>query len=355
MLYPFKMMPVYKDNIWGGYNLKKLGKSAPDSRVAESWELSCMPGSECEIANGSLKGQNLTEIIKKYGRLVLGDKFTSHNVNPGLPILLKFIDANEQLSIQVHPDNEYARVHESKMGKTELWYIIDAEPGASIIHGFSDKYESVRIRDSILNNRHEGLYREVKVKKDDVVFVPAGTVHALNGGIVVAEIQQHSDLTYRLFDYDRIDSSGKKRPLHINKALEVLDYKTHKVIYSGLSVSYEKTRVKYLAVSEYFCVRQIEGGRSPVEFIADGSFSAFMFINGEAEIISGKVMLRADALETVLIPAYIGNYRIEGTFTALQIFIPFSALDMYNSIKTEGFSHKEIVNSVAGVEQLCSR
>lgn len=354
MLYPYKMIPVYKDYIWGGHNLRKLGKPIPEGRAAESWELSGISGSETKIANGPLKGQALTDVIRRYGKLVLGDKFASDKINSGLPVLLKFIDANDNLSIQVHPNDEYAVEYEhGKMGKTEMWYILDAKPDASVIHGFSESYDTDRIHDSILRNKHGGLYREIKVKKGDVVFVPAGTVHALNDGLVVAEIQQHSDLTYRMFDYDRTDAAGKKRPLHINKALDVLDYDNHKALYKGLEVCYDKIRTKYLALSEYFCVRQIEGRGVPIELIADGTFSAFMFISGEAEIICDMEKVCTRAMETVFIPAYMGSYKIDGVFYALQVFVPDSVMDIYTSLMEEGFSNELIFNSIAGAESLC--
>ncbi|HHX24103.1 MAG TPA: class I mannose-6-phosphate isomerase [Thermoanaerobacterales bacterium] len=344
MLYPYKMMPVYKEYIWGGHNLKKLGKSVPEGRLAESWELSGIPGSESKIANGPLKGHTLTDVLRKYGKLVLGDK-----IKAGLPILLKFIDANNNLSIQVHPDDEYAEKNENgKMGKTEMWYVIDAKPDAAVIHGFTEYIGKEKIRQAILKGKHGGLYKEVKVKKGDMVFVPAGTVHALNDGLVVAEIQQSSDLTYRLFDYDRTDADGKKRPLHIDKALDVLDYDSRKALYDGLTVYYDEIKAKYLALSQYFCVRQIDSKGVPVELMADGSFSAFMFIDGEAEIISDMEKVHVGVLETVFIPAYMGSYKIDGEFTALQIFIPDSVRDVYSSLMEEGFSNEEIINRVAG-------
>jgi len=195
-------------------------------------ELSAIPGSETKISNGVLQGQSIVDVIKKYGRKkILGDKFAAAPMNTGFPLLLKFIDANDRLSIQVHPDNEYAKEHEHGVGKTEMWYIVDAKSGATVIHGFAESCQSpVKIRESILKGEHSGLYREIQVKKGDVVFVPAGTVHALNDGLVVAEIQQNSDLTYRIFDYDRTDSYGNKRPLHVNKALDVLSFQNSKLV-----------------------------------------------------------------------------------------------------------------------------
>lgn len=353
MLYPYKMIPVYKDYIWGGYNLKRLGKCMPENRVAESWELSGMPGSESRIANGYLKGQSLIDVIKKYGKLILGEHFSPYAADLGMPVLLKLIDANDRLSIQVHPHNEYAKEHENgKSGKTEAWYIIDAGPEATVIHGFSENKDKNEIYNSILNNSHENLYRKVAVKKGDMVFVPAGTVHALNNGLVIAEIQQHSDLTYRLFDYDRTDASGRKRQLHTEKAFNVLDFKNRRPLYSGLSVWDGDIETKYLAISPYFCIKKLESRGTAFEFTADGSFSAFMFISGEAEIASTIEKVTAKSFETVFIPAYMGKYKIEGVFEALQIFVPDSAAITYNFLLEQGFSNEEIIANIAGAEEL---
>jgi len=350
MLYPYKMTPSCKDRVWGGHNLKRLGKVVPEDRIAETWELSAMLGSESRIANGVLKGRRFTEVIEKFGGVVLGKRFALKG-QKRLPVMLKFIDANDRLSIQVHPDDEYAMEHENgKSGKTEMWYIVDAKPSATIIHGFCQNYSNDKIREAVLKCKYKGLYREVPVKKGDVVYVPAGTVHALNDGIVVAEIQQHSDLTYRLFDYDRKDSEGRKRPLHLKKALDVLDFRSYKPLYKGIPIYYDKIKTRILAVSKYFCVRLIEGRDVPVELVADGSFSAFMFIEGEARIVSDTETVPAGALETVFIPAYLGSYKIEGVFSALQIFVPDSVMDIYACLMEEGFSQDEIIQNVAGFE-----
>jgi mannose-6-phosphate isomerase len=149
MLYPYKMMPVYKNYLWGGYNLKRLGKSVPEGPVAESWELSAMQGSESRISNGFLKGESLTEVLQKYGKLVAGETPAPNSADAGLPVLLKYIDANDRLSIQVHPDDEYARKQESgRSGKTEMWYVIDARQDSSVIHGFREGYDHKRIEGS---------------------------------------------------------------------------------------------------------------------------------------------------------------------------------------------------------------
>ncbi len=356
MLYPLKMTPVFKDCIWGGQNLRRLGKSAPDGRVAESWELSVLPGSESTIANGPLKGQNLADVTRKYGIHLLGRKFALNLMNSGFPILLKYIDANDRLSIQVHPDDDYASAHENgKMGKTEMWYILDAKPGASVVHGFAEGCGRDKIYKAVLESKHEGLYRKVTVKKGDTVFVAPGTVHALNDGLIVAEIQQHSDLTYRLYDYDRTDAAGEKRPLHVKKALDVLDCKNRRALYHGLTVNDDKIHTTYIALSEYFCVKKHEGSGVPVKLTADGVFSALMFIEGEAEIRSGSHTVHVRGLETVLIPAYLGRYEIIGAFTVLQVFVPESVADEYRSLIKLGFSNEDIMDNIAGAEGFSSQ
>jgi len=355
MLYPLKTVPVYKNYLWGGNNLKKLGKSVPEEPVAESWELSAMPGNENRIANGPLKGENLAELIEKYGKLITGDKTAHNSPDAGLPVLLKFIDANDRLSIQVHPDDEYARKHENgKSGKTEMWYVLDAKPGSTVVHGFREGLEQKQIKGFIKERKYKDLFREVTVEKGDVIFVQAGTVHALNGGLVVAEIQQPSDLTYRIYDYDRVDAAGKQRPLHIEKALDVLDYRTYKAVYRGLAIRDDKFAGKYLALNRNFCVRQIESAGDPIELVADGTLSAWMILSGEAEVSSKIERVCAKALETVLIPAFLGRYRMEGKFSALQIFPAENVINEYYSLLDQGYSSDEVAQSVAGAEHLCS-
>ncbi|WP_265446739.1 type I phosphomannose isomerase catalytic subunit [Acetivibrio straminisolvens] len=355
MLYPYKMTPVFKDYIWGGHNLKRLGKPALKGRVAESWELSAIPGSETKIANGVLKNRSIVDVIKKYGRKkILGDKFTTASMNKGFPLLLKFIDANDRLSIQVHPDNEYAKEIENSLGKTEMWYVIDAKSRATVIHGFAETCKNpVKIRDSILKGKHDGLYREIQVKKGDVVFVPAGTVHALNEGLVVAEIQQNSDLTYRLYDYGRTDSQGNKRPLHINKALDVLSFDNSRALYKGITIHWDNgIESKYLAINEYFCVKEIKSKGGFIELNSKGMFSVFMFLDGEAKIKYSGGKIKVYAMETVFIPAYMGKYMVYGSFLALHIYVPDSALKVYDSLREKGISHEEIIKNAAGAETL---
>lgn len=345
MIYPYKMQPVYKNYIWGGNKFYEMGKNVPNKNIAESWELSIISGSESKISNGDLVGMKFLDVIEKYGQLIIGN--TKKIKIP----LVKFIDASDKLSIQVHPDDKYAFINEKgKKGKTEMWYVVDAKPGANIIHGFKDKLKEKDIVDAILNGKHEEIYREVPVKRGDVIFVPAGTVHALNEGIAVVEVQQQSDITYRLYDYNRKDSIGKTRPLHIEKALNVINFKNCRAIYKGLQVSYGNSLTRYLTITDKFCVRTIESKGIPFEFVAEGRYSIFVFLNGEAYIDNSCESLHVDSWETVFIPAYMGRYKISGRFIALQIFLPDSTEDILNFLNNIGFSKKEIMENVAGFE-----
>ena len=346
MIYPFKTNPIFKDYIWGGKNLRKMGKETPDGNIAESWELSAFPGYESRIANGIHKDLTITEYIEKNRESVMGEIEYSN-----FPLLLKFIDANKDLSIQVHPDDDYAKVNENgKSGKTEMWYIIDAKPDAKIIHGFNPTKSSEEIKNQILNNDHKNLYQEVPLSKGDIIFIPSGTVHALKDGVIVAEIQQHSDITYRIYDYDRVDSSGNKRPLHVKKALDVLDFSDKKPKYPGLEIKNEDIINKYLVLCKYFCIQFIKSIDTSFEFSTNNQFSVFMILEGYADIYSSFGAISAGALETVFIPAGLSNFNVKGNYSALYIHVPKNVEEVYSSLIKNGHSHEEIIENVAGLE-----
>lgn len=207
--YPLKLQPVFKETIWGGNRLKReFSKECDLKRLAESWELTCR---KCEmnlITNGRYAGMTLGEYLGDFR---------------GFPLLVKLIDANDSLSIQVHPDDDYARKNEgTAYGKTEMWYIVDALPGAQIVYGLKEQFNRDKFSEAIRNGNLKGLLNYTDVHKGDVFFIPSGCVHAIGSGIIIAEIQQSCDITYRVYDYDRTDASGNKRELHIEKALDVI-------------------------------------------------------------------------------------------------------------------------------------
>ena len=218
---PFLLRPAAKDYLWGGRRLNDdFGKDIPLSPLAETWECSTHPDGPSTVASGPMAGRTLSALLRQAPGL-LGAR---PGPDGGLPILIKFIDAARDLSVQVHPDDAYAREHENvPNGKTELWYVLDAAPGASLIYGFSRDMTARAVRRAVEQGTVERCLQRVPVHKDDVFFIPAGTVHAIGAGALIAEIQQSSNLTYRMYDYGRTDRSGRRRPLHLDKALAVAD------------------------------------------------------------------------------------------------------------------------------------
>ncbi len=220
----FLLTPVGKDYIWGGQRLKKdFNKDFPLNPLAETWECSTHPNGPSKIVTGEFKGRILPEVLNEHPEF-LG--VHSKTKSGELPILIKFIDALNDLSVQVHPSDEYAFEHENgQMGKTEMWYVLDALPNSCIVYGLKESLSKEKLREAVAQGKLESYLNKVPAKKGDVFFIPSGTIHAIGKGCLMAEIQESSDLTYRLYDYDRVGLDGKKRPLHIDKALDVANLK----------------------------------------------------------------------------------------------------------------------------------
>ena len=221
-LYPLKFIPDARERIWGGdYLAKKLGKPFDEDfagkPVGESWELTVRAKENSTIANGAHRGRNLSDLIAEYGTQLTGTDFPKK-----FPLLIKLLDANDDLSIQVHPNDDYAARIENDCGKTEMWYIVDADEGAEIICGLADGMDAKGFAGAVAEGRTLDALKRRRVHPGDVYFIPAGLPHAIGKGILIAEIQQNCDLTYRVYDYDRIDASGNKRELHVDKALDVV-------------------------------------------------------------------------------------------------------------------------------------
>ncbi len=236
-LYPLKFKPVYKDKIWGGQKINTvLGKNfSPLPNCGEVWVLSGVEGNQTEIEDGFLEGNELNELVEIYMGELVGDKVFEQYGNE-FPILIKFIDANDWLSIQVHPDDELAMERHGTLGKTEMWYILDAEEKSELISGFSKKVSKEEYVEHLENKTLKDIMNFTPVKKGDVFYIPAGRVHALGPGILLAEIQQTSDNTYRIYDWDRIDKLGMVRDLHTDLALDALDFN----VYDTYKTNYEE-------------------------------------------------------------------------------------------------------------------
>ncbi len=221
---PFLLKPAGKDSLWGGRRLKDdFSKELDVTPLAETWECSTHPDGLSIVASGPFQGQTLREVLRKYPEY----KGTHPQGGEGLPILIKFIDANQNLSVQVHPDDDYAKAYEQgALGKTEMWYVLDAARDAKLICGFHHDIDPETLKKSIREGTLEKHLYKIPIQKDDVFFIPAGLVHGICAGALIAEIQQSSNLTYRLYDYERIDKDGKQRELHIEKALAVANLKS---------------------------------------------------------------------------------------------------------------------------------
>ncbi len=308
---PLKLTPAFKDYIWGGDRLRTIyGKKTRLSPVAESWELSCHKDGPSVICGGEHDGKSLDDYIKEnpgiLGTSVMGSE---------LPILIKFIDAKESLSVQVHPDDEYAMKREGQNGKTEMWYVADADPGAYIVFGLNDDITKNELALAIKGQRLESLLNLVPSAKGEVFFVEAGTIHAIGKGNLIVEIQQNSNVTYRLYDYGRVGKDGKMRELHVEKGIEVSNCKKMpprcRSNFSG--------DMRQLAQCKYFVVNEIKLNGTKNMNSSSESYHALVTVDGNFEISGADYVLTVNAGETVFVPAGIGAYSIIGDATVLFV------------------------------------
>ena len=322
MLYPLKFSPILKDKIWGGTKLKTLfNKPAETLKLGESWELSGYEGDESEVTNGYLAGNNLRELIEIYMGELIGDTvFDEYGLS--FPLLFKLIDANENLSIQVHPGDEVAAERHNSYGKTEMWYVVDADKGSELIIGFNEDCSRETYLDAMAHDKVEDLLQKVPVSKGDVFFIPAGRVHAIGKGVVVAEIQQSSDITYRIYDYKRKDDNGNERELHTEQALDVIDFtasKQPKTIYSP--VLNETTP---LVKCDYFTTNMVHfNKRLERNYATLDSFVAYMCLEGNFTIDFEGDKTTVSKGDTVLIPASIDELILmpDSDVTLLEVYV----------------------------------
>ena len=307
-LYPMKLTAPCKDYIWGGNRLREeYGKVSDADKIAESWELSCHKDGESMIADGEFAGMTLTAFIEKAGREVLGDNCRRFEY---FPILIKLIDAKDNLSVQVHPNNEYAQRVEGEYGKTEMWYIVDCDPGAELLYGFKHNIAKEEFERRIKDNTLLEVTNSVKVHKGDVFFIESGTLHAIGKGILIAEIQQNSNTTYRIYDYGRVGADGKPRQLHIDKAVEVTELAPPKYPYKAIGS--EEVRGGYteqlLSQCEYFRVKKICVEEKCVLEAGSGSFNSILVLDGQGEL-DGVKLKKGDSC---FVPSGYGKYTFVG-------------------------------------------
>ncbi len=314
-MYPLKLEPAFKDYLWGGTKLRDVyGKKCGYDKIAESWELSCHKDGGSVIAEGELMGVPLAEYIKKEGKAVLGTNCARFE---NFPVLIKLIDAKDNLSVQVHPNNEYAQRVEGEYGKTEMWYIVDCDEGAELIYGFRRKVTKEEFAERIKNNTLLEITQSVPVKKGDVFFIEAGTLHAIGKGILIAEIQQNSNTTYRVYDYGRVGADGKTRPLHIEKALDVTKLGPAEPYPAQPSVKENGCVKRLLAKCDYFTVYKLDIDGTASFDADETSFHCVLCLDGNVflKYRDGELSLKKG--ETVFIPAGCGEYTIKGKCEAV--------------------------------------
>jgi len=318
-LYPLKFTPIYKEKIWGGNKIKTiLNKDFGDiPNCGESWELSGVEGNVSVVSNGFLAGNTIEELIEIYMGDLVGDQvFETFGIE--FPLLIKFIDANDDLSIQVHPDDKLSKERHNAFGKTEMWYVLQADKGAKLQSGFNQQVDEDKYLFKLEHNELTDILNFEEVAAGDVFFIPAGRVHAIGKGILLAEIQQTSDVTYRIFDYDRCDKEGNPRELHTELSLAAIDYTLYpeyKTKYEPkLNESVELASCKYFTTNTLELTTTIEKDYNKLD-----SFVIYMCLDGELQIETESGSESVQKGDTVLIPASIENVILKPTSATVKL------------------------------------
>jgi mannose-6-phosphate isomerase len=312
-IYPLKFRPIYKERIWGGKLLREVfGRETPKGkRVGESWEMTDLPQDKSQMINGELAGQTLESAIRNYPEEITGQK----DFNLPFPLLIKFLDCGELLSVQVHPDEATCKQMGKGDFKTEAWYIVWAEEGAVIYKGLKKGVTKENFSKAIKEGKVSRMLNKIEVKAGQCHFLPAGTAHAIGAGLLVAEIQTPSDTTYRVFDWNRVDDSGQPRPLHIEEALESIHFDS-----SGDNLSV--TTVGRLADCEFFKVDKGHQMRNCEVLLSQGQMKTLIILSGFGTIVGGPEVCEFKPGETILIPAaYEGVMRFSAESEYLTVTI----------------------------------
>ena len=317
-LYPLQFEPIFKERIWGGTKLKTyLNKPITSDITGESWEISTIENFVSVVANGSLKGKLLTDLINEFPEAVLGTKVYTQ-FGKQFPLLFKYLDAHEDLSIQLHPNDELAKKRHNSFGKTEMWYVMQADTDARLIVGFKEKSNPEEYLKHIHDKTIVDILDTKKAKQGDVFFLETGTIHAVGAGIVIAEIQQTSDITYRIYDFNRVDANGNKRELHVDLSLEAINYETIEVqkFYAKTeNVSNDVVNCKYFTTNFIPLDGHIEIHKDQT------SFTVYMCVDGSFELSLDAETFLFQKGDTVLIPAALTDFQLSGKASILEIYI----------------------------------
>ncbi len=344
-LYPFLLEPIFKYRIWGGRRLESmLGKRLPPSEpIGESWEISCRGDDNSVIRNGSLAGKNLRDVLETRPEDLLG---TSAGRIPKFPLLNKFIDANQLLSVQVHPGESDAGRFPGAEAKTEAWYVLHAEPGATLVKGLKRGTTRRRFEEAIRQNTVPSLLNIFPVSEGDTVFVPAGCVHAMGAGLVVCEIQENSDTTFRVYDWGRVGADGTPRQLHIEQALEVINFEdTSSEKIAPIDIIKGLNKRRFLVACPYFAAELLELEAQIQEETGMKRFDTYMITRGSAVLkASGCEDVRISAGDSVLVPASVGEYAIvpSDRCEMLKVFVPDIEIDIAARLRSAGIAEERI-------------
>ena len=317
-LYPLQFEPIFKERIWGGTKLKTyLNKPISSKITGESWEISTVENDISRISNGFFKGRTLNEIINDFPEAVLGTK-VYEQFGKQFPLLFKYLDAREDLSIQLHPNDELAKKRHNSFGKTEMWYVMQADTDSKLIVGFKENTLKEEYLEHINTKKIIDILDVKKVKQGDVFLLETGTIHALGAGIVIAEIQQTSDITYRIYDFDRVDAAGNKRELHVDLSLEAINYKT--VDAQKQYAKVENTSNEVINC-KYFTTNFIPLDGTISTYKHGESFTVYMCVDGNFELNVNDEIYSYKKGDTVLLPACLTDFQLIGKASLLEIYI----------------------------------
>ena len=319
-LYPLVFQPILKEKIWGGEKLNKhFNKPSHSKKLGESWEVSTVPNDVSVVANGDLKGESLQDLVNDYSSELLGEKNWKRFGN-AFPLLIKFIDAKEDLSIQLHPNDELAKKRHNSFGKTEMWYVMQADKGANLIVGFNGDIDKATYLKHLENNTLTEILNFDKVKEGDTYFIEAGRVHAIGAGVLLAEIQQTSDVTYRVYDWDRTDADGNMRELHNDIAIDAFNFEMP----NDFKIDYKKQKnaSNKIVSCPFFTTNFIEINSEIHKENTYDSFIIYMCVDGNVEILTNGSSTMISKGETILIPANIKDFKLKSSYgRLLEVYV----------------------------------
>lgn len=333
---PIILIPDYKERIWGGTKLKTTyNKNIPYKKTGESWEVACHNNGQSIVANGDYKGYTLLELLLEQGEKLVGYTFEEKDK---FPLLIKLIDANDNLSVQVHPDDAYAKINENgELGKSEAWIILEVEDGAKLVAGLKKGTDKSDIVKALKDGTVEDILNYVEVEVGDVVNIPAGLVHAIGSGIMLAEVQQNSDTTYRVYDYNRIGLDGKCRELHVEKSLETIDFdgKHSTECVKGYTVKEAEYEHTYYIINQYFALETVNVS-GMYEQSKGNWFEVYMVLEGSGVLRADGYNVALKKGDSIMVPAVCNKTMLKGTMKLLKTYVPNDVKETRNQLKEKG-------------------